>query len=52
MTDKGNGRTMEDLDERGARRTTHLIEATYVACGDARTRVAHENQRSGDWEWW
>jgi hypothetical protein len=37
-----------DLDERGARRTTHLIEATYVAYGDARTRVkAHENQRSG-----
>lgn len=36
------------LDERGARRTTHLIEATYVAFGDARTRVkAHENQRSG-----
>ena len=37
-----------DLDERGARRTTHLIEATYVAYGDARARVkAHENQRSG-----
>jgi hypothetical protein len=35
------------LDERGARKTTHLIEATYVAHGDARTCKAHENQRSG-----
>jgi len=39
MTDKGrrkakNGGT--PLDERGARRTTHLIEATYVAYGDVR----------------
>jgi len=36
---KNNGRL--GLDERGARRTTHLIEATYVAYGDARTRVKH-----------
>ncbi|SRR6266478_7726810 len=41
-TDKtrDNGRTMEG-DERGARRTTRLIEATYVAYGDAHKRVEH-----------
>jgi hypothetical protein len=36
------------LGERGARRTTHLIEATNVAHGDARMRVKHmKTQRSG-----
>lgn len=36
------------LDERGAQKTTHLIEATNVAHGDARTRVKHMKiQRSG-----
>lgn len=34
-----------DLDERGARRIAHLIEATYVAYGDARTRVKHMKTR-------
>jgi hypothetical protein len=33
------------LDERGARRIAHLIEATYVAYGDARTRVKHMKTR-------
>ena len=36
------------LGERGARKTTHLIEATNVAHGEARTRVkAHENPGIG-----
>jgi hypothetical protein len=36
------------LGERGARKTTHLIEATNVAHGEARTRVKHmKTHRSG-----
>ena len=46
-----NGRTREggmDLGERGARKTTHLIEATNVAHREARVRVKHmKTQRSG-----